>query len=275
MDGKIALVTGASSGIGKATVREFLRRGITVYAAARRLEKMEDLKQEGARPIRLDVTDEASVTEAVQAIAAEAGPVSYLINNAGYGAYGAVEDVEMDEARRQFDVNMFGLAALTRAVLPAMREQRFGRIINISSIGGKIYTPLGAWYHATKHAVEGFSDALRLEVRQFGIDVVVIEPGAIQSEWEGIAADSAQRISGSGAYADFTEKTVRRMKSAYDSGGKPSPPEVVARTIVGAALAGRPATRYASGRNVRMLLFLRRVLSDRMFDRVVRMAYGL
>jgi len=275
MDGKIALVTGASSGIGKATVREFLRRGITVYAAARRLEKMEDLKQEGARPIRLDVTDEASVTEAVQAIAAEAGPVSYLINNAGYGAYGAVEDVEMDEARRQFDVNMFGLAALTRAVLPAMREQRFGRIINISSIGGKIYTPLGAWYHATKHAVEGFSDALRLEVRQFGIDVVVIEPGAIQSEWEGIAADSAQRISGSGAYADFTEKTVRRMKSAYDSGGKPSPPEVVARTIVGAALAGRPATRYASGRNARMLLFLRRVLSDRMFDRVVRMAYGL
>ena len=275
MDGKIALVTGASSGIGKATVREFLRRGITVYAAARRLEKMEDLKQEGARPIRLDVTDEASVTEAVQAIAAEAGPVSYLINNAGYGAYGAVEDVEMDEARRQFDVNMFGLAALTRAVLPAMREQRFGRIINISSIGGKIYTPLGAWYHATKHAVEGFSDALRLEVRQFGIDVVVIEPGAIQSEWEGIAADSAQRISGSGAYADFTEKTVRRMKSAYDSGGKPSPPEVVARTIVGAALAGRPATRYATGRNARMLLFLRRVLSDRMFDRVVRMAYGL
>lgn len=275
MDTNIALVTGASSGIGKATVREFLRRGITVYAAARRLEKMEDLKQEGARPIRLDVTDEASVEEAVRAITAEAGPVRYLINNAGYGAYGAVEDVELSEARRQFDVNMFGLAALTRAVLPAMREQRFGRIINISSIGGKIYTPLGAWYHATKHAVEGFSDALRLEVRQFGIDVVVIEPGAIQSEWEGIAADSAQRMSGSGAYADFTEKTVRRMKSAYDSGGKPSPPEVVARTIVGAALAGRPRTRYATGRNARMLLFLRRVLSDRMFDRVVRMAYGL
>lgn len=275
MDTKIALVTGASSGIGKATVREFLRRGITVYAAARRLEKMEDLKQEGARPIRLDVTDEASLEEAVRAITAEAGPVSYLVNNAGYGAYGAVEDVEMSEARRQFDVNIFGLAALTQAVLPAMREQRFGRIINISSIGGKIYTPLGAWYHATKHALEGFSDALRLEVRQFGIDVVVVEPGAIQSEWEGIAADSAQRISGSGAYADFTEKTVRRMKSVYDSGGKPSPPEVVARTIVGAALAGRPRTRYATGRNARMLLFLRRVLSDRMFDGVVRMVYGL
>jgi NAD(P)-dependent dehydrogenase (short-subunit alcohol dehydrogenase family) len=271
---KVALVTGASSGIGKAAVRELLSRGLTVYAGARRTEKMEDIKAEGARPISLDVTDDQSMAAAVAAIAEEAGSLDILVNNAGYGAYGAVEDVEPAEARRQFDVNVFGLARLTQLALPLMRKQGSGRIINVSSMGGRIYTPLGAWYHATKHAVEGFSDCLRIELRQFGIDVSVIQPGAIKSEWESIAADSAQKTSGEGPYARFTAATVKTMENAYTK-GRPSAPEVVARAIAHAALSRRPRTRYAPGRNAKMLLTMRRWLSDRAFDAVVRMAYGL
>ncbi|AHC14085.1 oxidoreductase [Salinispira pacifica] len=270
----VALVTGASSGIGKAAVRELLSRGITVYAGARRTERMEDIRAEGARPLGLDVTDEQSMAAAVSAIAEEAGSLDILINNAGYGTYGAVEDVTLAEARRQFDVNMFGLARLTQLALPLMRKQGSGRIINVSSMGGRIYTPLGAWYHATKHAVEGFSDCLRFELRQFGIDVSVIQPGAIQSEWESIAADSARKASGEGAYARLTAATVQTMENAYTK-GRPSAPEVVARAIAHASLSRRPRTRYAPGRNAKLLLTLRRWLSDRVFDAVVRMAYGI
>lgn len=270
----VALVTGASSGIGKAAVRELLSRGVTVYAGARRTERMTDIEAEGARPLKLDVTDEQSMSNTIAAILNEEGGLQILVNNAGYGGYGSVEEMPLAEARRQFDVNVFGLARLTQLALPIMRQQGGGRIINVSSMGGRIYTPLGAWYHATKHAVEGFSDALRLEVRQFGIGVSVIQPGAIQSEWETIAADSAQKNSGSGAYAEFTAATVRTMKNAYAK-GRPSPPEIVARAIGHAALSRRPRTRYAPGRNAKMLLTLRRWLSDRWFDALLRRAYGL
>lgn len=271
---RVALVTGASSGIGKATVRELLGRGMVVYAAARRVERMEDLEREGATALRLDITDEGSVRAAVDTIAERSGAVDVLVNNAGYGSYGAVEDVPIEEARRQLDVNLFGLARLTQYALPGMRAAGRGRIINISSMGGKIYTPLGAWYHAAKYGLEGFSDCLRLEVRQFGIDVSVIEPGAIESEWGAIAADSAEKRSGSGPYAEFTSRTAKTMREAY-AAGRPSPPEVVARTIAKAGTARRPRTRYAVGKNARTLLFLRRWLSDRGFDRLVRTAYGL
>ena len=271
---EVALVTGASSGIGKAAVGELLDRGIVVYAGARRMEKMDDIKAKGARLVKLDVTDDELLSDVVATIEKEAGALTILVNNAGYGAYGAVEDVDPAEARRQFDVNMFGLARLTQMVLPLMRKHGRGRIINVSSMGGRIYTPLGAWYHATKHAVEGFSDCLRIEVKQFGIDVSVIQPGAIRSEWESIAADSAQKTSGNGPYAKFTEATVKTMKNAYTK-GRPSPPEVVARTIAHAALSRRPRTRYAPGRNAKLLLTMRRWLTDRAFDALVRMAYGL
>ena len=166
-----ALVTGASSGIGEETARELQKRGFTVYAAARRVERMAGLKADGINVLKMDVTDEKSVKAGIAKILKETGRVDVLINNAGYGSYGSVEDVPIAEAKYQFDVNVFGLALVTQLVLPHMREKRSGRIINISSIGGRIYEPLGGWYHATKFAVEGLSDSMRVELKPFGIKV--------------------------------------------------------------------------------------------------------
>src|SRR5512145_1253867 len=167
MDHKVALVTGASSGIGEATALELLARGFVVYGAARRVARMQGIADRGGRILELDVTDDDSMRAAIDTILAERGRIDVLVNNAGYGSYGALEDVPIDEARRQFEVNVFGLARITQLVTPHMRAQRSGRIINISSIGGKFYEPFGAWYHATKFAVEGFSDSLRMELRPF------------------------------------------------------------------------------------------------------------
>ena len=198
---KVALVTGASSGIGESAANLLHQNGFKVYGAARRLEKMKKLEEIGISTISLDITQEESVQNCVNTILEKEGSIDVLVNNAGYGSYGAVEDVPIEEARRQFDVNIFGLARLTQLVLPKMRENKFGKIVNISSVGGKIYTPFGAWYHATKHALEGWSDSLRLETKPFGIDVVVVEPGGIKSEWGQIAADNLNKTSGEGAYA--------------------------------------------------------------------------
>ena len=172
----VVLLTGASSGIGYDVAPLLVRYGYTVYGAARRVEKIEELASEGVKALSLDVTDEASMEAAVQQIIDAEGRIDVLINNAGYGSYGAIEDVPIDEARRQFEVNLFGLARLTQLVLPHMRAQGRGRILNISSMAGRITMPLGAWYHATKYALEAFSDALRMEAEEFGIDVVIIEP---------------------------------------------------------------------------------------------------
>ena len=170
---KIILVTGASSGIGKESAKQLIKEGHTVYAAARRIEKMQDIKELGGYPMEMDITNEDDIQRIVDEIIEKEGKIDVLFNNAGYAIYGAVEDITIDEARRQFEVNIFGLASLTQKVLPYMRAKRSGTIINTSSIGGKIYSPLGAWYHATKHALEGWSDCLRLEVKQFNIDVVI------------------------------------------------------------------------------------------------------
>jgi NAD(P)-dependent dehydrogenase (short-subunit alcohol dehydrogenase family) len=262
---KTALVTGASSGIGEETVKGLLAAGYIVYAGARRVDRMEPLRTAGAVLLSLDVTDDASMNNAVQTMLKDTGRIDVLVNNAGYGSYGALEDVPLDEARRQFDVNIFGLARLTQLVLPTMRAQQSGRIVNISSVGGKLGEPFGSWYHATKFAVEGLSDSLRMELRQFGIDVVVIQPGAIISEWNRIARDGLMKFSGEGGYRDSARAYVKFMKSA-DEGRLPSPPSVVAKTIVKAVQARRPKTRYATGGGAKPVLFLRRVLSDRAFD---------
>lgn len=263
-----ALVTGASSGIGEATARALLGAGFAVYAAARRVEKMSSLAEAGARTIALDVTDEGSIRSALNLIAEERGGVDVLVNNAGYGSYGAVEDVPLEEARRQFDVNLFGLARVTQLVIPGMREKRWGRIINVSSMGGKIYTPFGAWYHATKHALEGWSDALRLELKPYGIDVSVIEPGGIATPWGTIAAEHLKEASAAGAYAEHAGVVAERMQAMY-TGGRLSSPDVVAGVIAKAARARRPRTRYAMGFGARPALFMRWLLPDRMFDRVI------
>ncbi len=265
----VALITGASSGIGKAAAERFLDAGWTVYGAARRVERMQNLEARGGHALGLDVTDEDSLTAGVQTILDAEGRIDALVNNAGYGSYGAVEDVPLDEARRQFDVNLFGLARLIQLVLPTMRSQRSGTIINISSMGGKIYTPLGAWYHATKHALEGFSDALRLELHDFGINVVIVEPGAIKTEWGGIAIDNMMETSGSGPYAEFAAQTKRLFENSYKEGSG-SPPSLIGNVIFEAATAKKPKTRYVAGEQARTSLIARALLPDRLFDAVIR-----
>ncbi|WP_243291830.1 oxidoreductase [Bacillus sp. FJAT-47783] len=264
----VVLITGASAGMGKATAELLLEKGYIVYGAARRIEKMKELEAKGAHILAMDLTNEQSMINGLNRIIREQGRIDVLFNNAGYGSYGAVEDVPLEEARRQFEVNLFGLSRLTQLVLPYMRKQKSGKIINNSSMGGKVYTPLGAWYHATKHALEGFSDCLRLEVAPFGIDVVVIEPGAIESEWSDIMLENVQKMSGSTAYANMTKSYVDMSKRM---GGSSSSPKLIAETVLRAIESKKPKTRYLVGKFAKPMVFLRRILSDRMFDRVLYM----
>ncbi len=263
----VALVTGASSGMGKDIAGRLLAAGYEVYAGARRVDRMAGLDRAGARTLAFDVTVEQSIVEVVDRIGQTSGRIDVLVNAAGYGQYGALEDVPMEDARRQMETNLFGLARLIQLCLPMMRAKGSGRILNISSIGGKFALPLGGWYHASKFALEGYSDALRNEVRQFGIDVVVIEPGGIASEWESIAVDFARRVSGSGPYGDMVTKFSGMQ------GRKAPPPSVVSDMVMKALGARKPAIRYSGGLASRPLLLLRRTLTDRMFDRVVMLAF--
>jgi NAD(P)-dependent dehydrogenase (short-subunit alcohol dehydrogenase family) len=265
----VALVTGASSGMGKDFALRLLTEGYVVYSGARRVERMSDLASAGCEVIALDVTDDASMVSAVERIIREQGRIDVLINNAGYGQYGALEDVPMDMGRRQLETNLIGPARLIQLCLPHMRARRYGKIFNISSIGGKVASPIGGWYHTSKFALEGYSDALRNEVSRFGIDVVVIEPGGIETEWSGIACDEAERYSGQGAYADFVGK-FRKLQTQL---GANPPPSVITTLIIKAIKARRPATRYHGGRLAGPLLFLRRMLSDRMLDALILSAF--
>ena len=210
-----ALVTGASSGIGKATALDLHNNGFTVFAAARRIDLMQDLVAKGIRIMSLDVTDDESMLRCVSRIAEEGG-IDILVNAAGYGSFGSIEDVPLSEARRQFDVNLFGLARLVQLVVPLMRQNNFGKIVNISSAGGKIWLPFGGWYHATKFALEGFSDCLRLELKPMGIDVIVIEPGGIKTDWGVIAAENLMKSSADGAYAQSAVLVSRSMAKLYN-----------------------------------------------------------
>jgi len=265
----IALVTGASSGMGKDTARRLLQLGHTVYVAARRVEQMQDLQALGAIPLKMDITRDEDVVAAVGQITAAHGGVDILVNNAGFGLFGAVEDVTLDEARYQFEVNLFGMARLTQLLLPAMRAKGRGRIINLSSMGGRIYTPLGAWYHATKHAVEGWSDCLRLEVQPFGIDVVVIEPGVIATEFGAVLLEPLLQRSGNGPYRALARGVARATRETYAKPQSISPPSVVVDAIARAVQATRPKTRYVAGKFAHLLMCLRKVLGDRTFDRII------
>ena len=271
MSNKVALVTGGSSGIGEATALRLQELGYTTYAAARRVERMEHLTTSGIRPLAMDVTDDESMQSGVEQILAEEGRIDVLVNAAGYGSYGALEDVPLSEARNQVEVNLFGAARLTQLVLPRMRDQRSGTIVNITSMGGKIYTPLGAWYHATKHALEALSDCLRMELKSFGIDVVVIEPGGIRTEWAGIAAEKVRAVSGTGPYAPQGNAVADSLASE-STRRRSSPPELIAKTIGKAVTARRPKTRYAAGYGAKPMIFLHDVLPDRAFDAFIRRA---
>lgn len=270
---KVALVTGASSGIGESIALHLVATGWTVYAVARRVDRMAHLADRGVTTFAMDVTDDASMVAGVRRIIDEQGRLDALVNNAGYGSYGAVEHVPIDEARRQFEVNVFGLARLTQLVTPHMRRRGSGKIVNISSIGGKIYEPLGAWYHATKFAVEGFSDSLRLELAPFGIDVVIIEPGPILSEWNAIARESMVERSRGTVY----EGRARRLAAMFertDTPNRSSGPEAVAEKVLKALEAAQPAARYPAGKGARAIVTTRRLLPDRAMDFVLRRAFG-
>ncbi|OUS88565.1 oxidoreductase [Rhodococcus sp. NCIMB 12038] len=273
---KVALVTGASSGIGADAALRLKDAGYTVYGAARRVERMSSLQKAGVKPIALDVTDETSIRTVVDAIVGDSGRIDVLVNNAGYGSYGSIEDVPLDEARAQIEVNLFGLARLTQLVLPHMRAQRSGTVINISSMGGKLVTPLGGWYHASKYAVEALSDALRIETAQFGIHIVVVEPGSIRTEWGSIAAQKLKQTSGNGAYSSLADGVATTLAASSEPGARnTSGPEVVGKAIVKIARARRPRTRYRVGFGAAPVMLLRWLLPDRAFDAIIRRAFNI
>lgn len=262
---KVAIVTGASSGIGEATARRLLESGYIVYAGARRTEKMLGLESAGAITGQLDVTDPNSIERFVSKVITERHQIDVLVNNAGYGSYGAVEDVSPDEARRQFDVNLFGLAAMTNAVLPSMRGRQTGTVIHIGSVGGKLWSIMGGWYQASKYALEGLSDCTRNELRPFGIDVVLIEPGGIRSEWRDQVIEGLKKTSGSGPYKKISEAAVKFFErvESMEAG-----PEVVADAVLTACSSKRPKARYVVPGNAKIMLFMKALLSDRMFDKI-------
>jgi short-subunit dehydrogenase len=229
---------------------------------------MRGLEDLGATALEMDITRDEDIVAAVDRITAEQGGIDILINNAGFGMYGAMEDTTLDDARYQFEVNLFGLARLTQLALPYMREQGAGKIVNISSMGGKIYTPLGSWYHATKHALEGWSDCLRLELAPFGIDVIIIEPGAIQTEFGDVMVGPMLERSGSSAYADLAQRVASATRDSY-ADGKASPPSLIAGVISTAVETDRPRIRYAAGKYARPVMALRRWFGDRIYDRVI------
>lgn len=266
---KVALVTGASSGIGAMTAKSLAQEGFTVYGAARRVDKMEELKKEGIRPISLDLTKEESMVKCIETILNEVGRIDVLINNAGYGSYGAIEDVSMEEAKRQFEVNLFGMAKLIQLVTPKMRENHFGKIVNVSSMGGKIWTKFGGWYHATKFAVEGFSDCLRMELKPFGIDVIVVEPGGIKTDWGIIAANHLKETSKGGAYEEYANKAAEGMIKNY-SGNMLAKPELIAKTIKKAVTKKRPKTRYLVGFMAKPMVLTQKIFGDRVYDWVIK-----
>ena len=268
MAANVALITGASAGIGKATARLLLKHGYTVYAAARRLEAMQDLQAEGARIVQLDLTSSDSIERCVRSVLEQSGRIDVLINNAGYGSYGAVEDIPLDEARRQFEVNLFGAAALIQQVLPTMRSRRSGKIINVSSIGGKVWSLLGAWYQATKFALEGFSDCLRNEVRPFGIQVVVVEPGAIKTAGGETAVGNMLIASSQGAYRELAKQAAAVYQQSEQQRG--TEPDVIARTILTALQARNPKPRYVAPASARVIVFLRWLLTDQAFDSLMQ-----
>ena len=263
------MITGASSGIGYDSAVRLAGEGHKVYGAARRVERMESLREHGVVPLKMDVTDEASVVAGVAAVIGAEGRIDVLVNNAGFGYFGAVENVSMDEARRQLDVNVFGMARLTQLVLPYMRQQHSGRIINISSIAGRMVFYFGGWYHVSKYAVEALSDALRMEVQPFGIDVVLIEPGGIKTNWGIIAAEHLSASSAGTVYEDAANHEAEILRKAY-SNDILSSPSVISKRISRAVHARKPRARYAVGFASSTSKFFHSVLPTRWWDALMR-----
>jgi short-subunit dehydrogenase len=273
------LISGCSSGIGAAIAAAFARSGHTVYATARRTETLADLVAMGCHPLELDVTSEDSMIAAVRAVEKEHGKVGTLINNAGYGEYGPIEEADLDRVRTMFETNVFGLARLTQLVLPAMRRSRSGRIVNIGSMGGRITFPVGGFYHATKYAVEAISDALRVEVKPFGIDVILVEPGLIRTNFESRVNEGLEaNVPSHGedtAYADLLAASEKNTTSGYASDFMTTSPEAVAAVILRAVESTRPRARYVVTSAAKAMINLRRFGGDRMWDATMRKRFDL
>ncbi len=263
---KVILITGASSGMGKETAIQLIKQGHKVYPVARRIENMKDLEELGAFPIPMDITKETDIQNVVDMVIQKEGKIDVLWNNAGYAVYGSVEETPIAEARRQFEVNLFGLASLTQKVIPIMRQSNKGLIINTSSVGGRIYAPLGAWYHASKHALEGWSDCLRLELKPFNIDVVILQPGAIATELGEVGRKLIVAISGNGPYKEITNDIVQ-LTEKFET--RSSPTSVIAEAISKIVNAKKPKTRYKVGKLSSTSVFLRNYLGDKLFDKIV------
>ena len=270
IDSQVILITGASSGIGFDAAEALAKQGHRVYAAARRVERMEPLKALGVVPLRMDVTDEASMEEGVRMVLEAEGRIDALVNNAGYGYFGAIENVPLEDARRQLEVNVFGLARLCQLVLPSMREQGSGRIVNTASVAGKTVLYFGGWYHVSKYSVEALSDALRMELKPFGIDVSMIEPGGIRTDWGIIAADHLAESSKGTPYEAEGLREAETMRKAY-SMRLLSKPSVVARAISKAVNSRRPRARYRVGFGAHTLVFLHTILPARWWDALFRL----
>jgi NADP-dependent 3-hydroxy acid dehydrogenase YdfG len=266
------LITGCSSGIGHATAVRLADEGWKVYATARRPETIADLADKGCHTLALDVCDEESMRTAVAAVTEAEGAVGALVNNAGYSQSGAVESVSMDQVRRQFETNVFGLIRMCQLVLPGMREQRSGKIVNISSMGGRLTFPGGGLYHATKYAVEALSDALRFEVRGFGVDVILIEPGLIVTNFGEVAAASVEEETGGGPYEHFNRKVAKLTENAYKGPMSKlgAGPDAVAKAIAGALKSGRPKARYPVTASAHLMINQRRLVPDRLWDLMMR-----
>lgn len=245
-----------------------IQDGYQVYVAARSVDNMADLAQLGAMPLHMDVSKDEDIVAGVNTILSQTGGVDVLVNNAGFGLYGPVEEIGIDEARYQFEVNLFGAARLTQLLLPTMRRKGSGHIVNITSMGGKMYSLLGAWYHATKHAMEGWSDCLRMEVAEFGIKVVIVEPGVIETGFGDAATDSIVKRSASGPYGRLVQMVTTSIKNTYGH-GTGSDPALIANVVAKAVTSSKPRTRYAAGKFAKLLIGMRVWLGDRMFDRII------
>ncbi len=266
---KVCLVTGASSGIGLATALDLLDAGYVVYGAARRVERMDVIRAAGGHVVPLDLRNPEDLDRVVDTVVAEQGRIDVLVNNAGTVLHGAVEDVPLDRVRDYLEVNLLAPARLAQLVLPHMRAQQSGTIVNVSSIAGEIALPLGSWYYAAKHALEALSDTLRMEVGQFGINVVIIQPGIIKTEFGAHAAEELRELSGDGAYRDMANTMADRVESGSGPDQQGSDGAVVAEAVRRAVESERPDTRYAVGMMAEELLRLSRTLPDRAFDEMI------
>lgn len=262
----VALITGASSGIGFDVALRLLEKGYTVYAAARRTELMEEIVQKGGNSIYLDLKNDSSITACVNEILKKEGKIDLLINNAGYGLGGSLEDIPLEKAKQQFEVNVFGMFRIIQLVLPSMRNQKSGKIINVSSMAARFSTPFTGWYHASKYSVEALSDALRLEVKEFGIKVVIVEPGLIKTNWGIIHSDNINKYSSSSAYARHSKDVSDYFRNSYTKSKFITKPETISKLIVKIAFKKNPRPRYLKGKNAHIYIFIKSVLPASIYD---------